>query len=377
MAAFDGTFPAKFVVPDRVKKGAIVRAGCELDTDLVDTLEAGTELEVVEKGLNAKGTVRYRLAKPCEGWVSEKSVEFVPPPEPEPVDPEKDPEAFMAQSPLTAKGAVLFKVTNGVGVVTLNQPENNNALSAAIFIGLLRCVKYAYDHVGSVRVVFVKSAGRIFCAGGDPKDFQKAQKMNDDVGEGTPEDNAKSAQEFANRLKYINECPVPVVALVQGPVFGGGVGICSVCDMVVATERATFQLSEVKLGVIPATISPYVVEAFGVRASRRYFVTGEPIPAPVCKEFGFVSEVVKDVAALEAAAQKICDNFTLAAPKAVAASKALVQGVALKEITPEIIAYTADQLAKIRVDGEAVDGMVALLAKKKPPWAKEPLTVKL
>lgn len=377
MAAFDGTYPATFVVPDRVKKGAIVRAGCELDTDLVGTLDAGTELVIAEAGKNKKGTVRYRLTKPVEGWVSDKSVEWVAPPEPEPVDPETDPEAFMAQSPLCSAGAVLFKVSGGVGVVTLNQPENNNALSAAIFIGLLRCVKYAYEHVGSLRVVFVKSSGRIWCAGGDPKDFQKAQAMVAAGGAGDPEDNDKGAHEFAGRLKYINECPVPLIGLIAGPVFGGGVGIASVFDMVVCTERAVFQLSEVKLGVIPATISPYVVQAMGVRASRRFFITGEPMPAAVCKDIGFVSEVVKDVRALEEAAQKICDNFTLAAPKAVAASKALVQGVAFKVITDDVISYTADQLAKIRVDSEAVDGMVALLAKKKPPWAADPLKVKL
>ena len=421
MAAFDGTsFPAKFVVPGRVAKGAIVRAGCELDTALVETCMPGTEMEVVEVGTNAKGTTRYRLVKPVEGWVSDKSVEYVPPPEAEPADPTDDLEAFMAQSPITTKGAVLFKVEDGVGVVTFNQPENNNALSAAIFVGLMRrgaarnvrgtrrcglaesqrsvqkigrrdveralffrapdgasprrCVKYAYDHVGELRVIFIKSAGRIWCAGGDPKDFQAAQKME---SEGRAADNSAGAQEFANRLKYVNECPVPVVALVAGPVFGGGVGICSVCDMVVCTERAAFQLSEVKLGVIPATISPYVVQAMGVRNARRYFTTGEPINAATAEAIGLASEVVKDVKGLEEAAQKICDNFTLAAPHAVAASKALVFGVGGKEITPELVDYTAAQLASIRVKGEAVVGMKALLAKQKPDWAKKPLKVKL
>ena len=272
----------------------------------------------------------------------------------------------MAQSPITTKGAVLFKVEDGVGVVTFNQPENNNALSAAIFVGLMRrgaarhsnlqldfnlrvcddfdarpssvrrdlaerrrsvpkvgrvdvdaterahfflapdvasprrCVKYAYDHVGELRVIFIKSAGRIWCAGGDPKDFQAAQKME---SEGRAADNSAGAQEFANRLKYVNECPVPVVALVAGPVFGGGVGICSVCDMVVCTERAAFQLSEVKLGVIPATISPYVVQAMGVRNARRYFTTGEPINAATAEAIGLASEVVKDVKGLE-----LCGN---------------------------------------------------------------------
>ncbi|KAK7249808.1 delta3,5-delta2,4-dienoyl-CoA isomerase [Aureococcus anophagefferens] len=423
MAAFDGTsFPAKFVVPGRVAKGAIVRAGCELDTALVETCMPGTEMEVVEVGTNAKGTTRYRLVTPVEGWVSDKSVEYVPPPEAEPADPTDDLEAFMAQSPITTKGAVLFKVEDGVGVVTFNQPENNNALSAAIFVGLMRrgaarnnvhvelqaavvearnprhgtrpCVKYAYDHVGELRVIFIKSAGRIWCAGGDPKDFQAAQKME---SEGRAADNSAGAQEFANRLKYVNECPVPVVALVAGPVFGGGVGICSVCDMVVCTERAAFQLSEVKLGVIPATISPYVVhcvqikssnrlqshwlictqvvQAMGVRNARRYFTTGEPINAATAEAIGLV-EVVKDVKGLEEAAQKICDNFTLAAPHAVAASKALVFGVGGKEITPELVDYTAAQLAPIRVQGRGVVGMKAALAQQKPDWAKKPLKVK-
>ncbi|EGB04030.1 hypothetical protein AURANDRAFT_33192, partial [Aureococcus anophagefferens] len=225
-----------------------------------------------------------------------------------------------------------------------------------------------------LRVIFIKSAGRIWCAGGDPKDFQAAQKME---SEGRAADNSAGAQEFANRLKYVNECPVPVVALVAGPVFGGGVGICSVCDMVVCTERAAFQLSEVKLGVIPATISPYVVQAMGVRNARRYFTTGEPINAATAEAIGLASEVVKDVKGLEEAAQKICDNFTLAAPHAVAASKALVFGVGGKEITPELVDYTAAQLASIRVKGEAVVGMKALLAKQKPDWAKKPLKVKL
>ena len=145
-------------------------------------------------------------------------------------------------------------------------------------------------------MIFIKSAGRIWCAGGDPKDFQAAQKME---SEGRAADNSAGAQEFANRLKYVNECPVPVVALVAGPVFGGGVGICSVCDMVVCTERAAFQLSEVKLGVIPATISPYVVQAMGVRNARRYFTTGEPINAATAEAIGLASEVVKDVKGLE------------------------------------------------------------------------------
>ncbi|KAH8043946.1 delta-3,5-delta-2,4-dienoyl-CoA isomerase [Aureococcus anophagefferens] len=246
-------------------------------------------MEVVEVGTNAKGTTRYRLVTPVEGWVSDKSVEYVPRPEAEPADPTDDLEAFMAQSPITTKGAVLFKVEDGVGVVTFNQPENNNALSAAIFVGLMRrgaarnvhgtrpCVKYAYDHVGELRVIFIKSAGRIWSS--------------------------------ANRLST-SRVPVPVVALVAGPVFGGGVGICSVCDMVVCTERAAFQLSEVKLGVIPATISPYVVQAMGVRNARRYFTTGEPINAATAEAIGLASEVVKDVKGLEEAAQSHRDNFT-------------------------------------------------------------------
>ena len=115
----------------------------------------------------------------------------------------------------------------------------------------------------------------------------------------------------------------------------------------------------------------------GVRNARRYFTTGEPINAATAEAIGLASEVVKDVKGLEEAAQKICDNFTLAAPHAVAASKALVFGVGGKEITPELVDYTAAQLASIRVKGEAVVGMKALLAKQKPDWAKKPLKVKL
>ncbi|KAH8048870.1 delta-3,5-delta-2,4-dienoyl-CoA isomerase [Aureococcus anophagefferens] len=282
-------------------------------------------MEVVEVGTNAKGTTRYRLVTPVEGWVSDKSVEYVPPPEAEPADPTDDLEAFMAQSPITTKGAVLFKVEDGVGVVTFNQPENNSAQRPS------SCVKYAYDHVGELRVIFIKSAGRIWCAGGDPRDFQAAQKME---SEGRAADNSAGAQEFANRLKYVNECPVPVVALVAGPVFGGGVGICSVCDMVVCTGSGV-PAQRVKLGVIPrrSPSSSTVVQAMGVRNARRYFTTGEPINAATAEAIGLASEVVKDVKGLEEAAQKICDNFTLAAPHAVAASKALVFGVGGKEIT--------------------------------------------
>ena len=156
---------------------------------------------------------------------------------------------------------------------------------------------------------------------------------------------------------------------------GGGFGLLSCCDCVIARKTAFFALSEVKLGVIPATISPYVVAKINPSNARRLFMTGETINAEKAKEIGLIQEIVATPEELAKAAQSICDVMTLAAPRAVAASKRLVRSVQYKPIDPELMEFTANQLAEIRMGTESTDGMAAVQKGAKPAWAAKPRQV--
>jgi len=261
-----------------------------------------------------------------------------------------------------------------VAVMTMNRPAEKNAIDDNISAGLMLAIK-RIKATPSLRVVFWTGNGAMFCAGGDPKGFQKAQELGKKAaGTGEADLNSEGAGQFATMLKDLDALPVYLVALAQGSAMGGGFGFLSVCDCVIARKTAFFALSEVKLGVIPATISPYVVGKIGASNSRRLFMTGETINAEKAKEIGLVQEVVNMPEDLVKEAQKICDIMALAAPRAVAASKSLVRNVQYKPITQEVMDYTAGELAKIRMGEEATGGMIAVQAGKKAPWAEHKVT---
>jgi methylglutaconyl-CoA hydratase len=261
-----------------------------------------------------------------------------------------------------------------VAVITLNRPAAKNAIDDKLTAGLELSIRRVLA-TKSLRVVFLTGNGAMFCAGGDPKSFQAAKAAADAAkATGAPSMNDASAGEFANLLHALNSLPVYVVGLANGSAMGGGFGFLCCCDTVIARRGCFFALSEVKLGVIPATISPYVVAKIGPSNARRLFMTGETLNVDKAVAIGLVQEVVDTIPALAQEAQKVCEVMKLAAPGAVAAAKALVRNVQYQPITAELQAYTAKQLAEVRSSDESVGGMAAVQAGQKPPWAASPLT---
>jgi methylglutaconyl-CoA hydratase len=183
----------------------------------------------------------------------------------------------------------------------------------------------------------------------------------------TRDENLADAGQLAAMLKAIYECPKPTIAAVQGDVFAGGMGLVAACDMAVSVRTATYCLSEVKLGLIPATISPYVIRAMGTRASHRYFLTAERFSAEEAHRIGFVHELV-DAEALDAKVNELAQALVSASPAAVKACKQLVQDVAERPIDDALIAATVQGIAEIRASEQGREGVQSFLQKRKPAW---------
>ena len=245
-----------------------------------------------------------------------------------------------------------MNATKTVAVISLNRPDAKNAINAGMQQGLELSIARVKASP-SIRVVFLTGNGAMFCAGGDPKMFQANAASITEKGE----DHSGS---FATMLANLNGLPVYVVALANGSAMGGGFGLLCCCDCVIARKTAFFALSEVKLGVIPATISPYVVAKIGPSNARRLFMTGETISGEKAIAAGLVQEVVDSPEALVVAAQKICDTMLLAAPGAVASAKDLVMAVQYRPITPELMKHTATELSRVRLPCH----------KKRRPWQR-------
>ncbi len=261
----------------------------------------------------------------------------------------------MAEQPVTLKATQA-----GVATITLNRPEVHNAFNAEV-IELLSEIFEDLAGADGVRVVLLAAAGKSFSAGADLNWMKRA-------GSFTEEENREDARALGEMLRRLNRLPKPTVALVQGSAFGGGVGLMAACDMVVAVREAAFSLSEVKLGLIPATIAPYVVAAIGERQARRYFLTGERFDAEAARRIGLVHELVEDGAALVAAGERIVERLFAAAPGALADAKELVAAVAGKPIDGSLIEDTARRIAERRAHDEAREGIAAFLEKRKPDW---------
>jgi methylglutaconyl-CoA hydratase len=214
-----------------------------------------------------------------------------------------------------------------------------------------------------VRVVVLASEGKNFSAGADLGWMKR-------MAEYDYQHNHQDARLLAEMLQALHELPQPTIARVRGAAFGGAVGLVSCCDMAVAEERASFCLSEVKIGLIPATISPYVIKAMGERAARRYFTTAERFPASQALSLGLVSEVVGD-GDLDPTINRLIEALLQNGPMAVRAAKRLVADIAGRAITPELIEDTCGRIARIRTSEEGQEGLGAFLAKRKPSWISE------
>lgn len=252
--------------------------------------------------------------------------------------------------------------SRGVATVTLDRPEKHNAFGDALIAELAD----AFRRLGadeSVRAVVLAANGKSFSAGADI-DWMKRMA-------GAPEDeNRRDARALADMLRLLNDMPKPTVALVQGAAFGGGVGLVACCDIALAADGAVFALSEVRLGLIPATIGPYVVAAVGERMARRYFLTGERFDAAAALAIGLVHRVVPG-AELAAAGEKVLVDLLAGGPKAQAEAKALVRAIAGRPIAADVIEDTAARIARIRTGTEAREGFDAFLAKRKPSWVRD------
>ena len=214
----------------------------------------------------------------------------------------------------------------------------------------------------NVRAMVLGSEGKSFSAGADLEWMKRMASYSYD-------ENLRDASALALMLKTLNEIPQPTIARVQGPAFGGAVGLVSCCDMAVAASAASFSLSEVKIGLVPATISPYVIAAIGQRAARRYFVTAERFDAHRALQLGLVNEVV-DAEQLDQEIDRLINTLLANGPEAVTGAKQLVFDVAGKPIDQQLIDATCETIAAIRVSEQGQEGLQAFLERRKPQWIK-------
>ncbi|HET6519873.1 MAG TPA: enoyl-CoA hydratase-related protein [Geminicoccaceae bacterium] len=255
--------------------------------------------------------------------------------------------------------AVLTEASGGVLLITLNRPERFNAISFQMFDelhDLLPKVRTDAD----VRAVVLTGAGRSFSAGGDAAWMRRSATL-------TEVENIKGAREMSGLLETLDQLPKPTLALVNGPAFGGGFGLVCCCDVAVAADTATFSLSEVKLGLIPATIAPYVLAAIGPRQMRRYALTGERLSAAEAARIGAVHEVVPAMY-LEAAAEKMLGRLLEGGPRAQAEAKRFIRELRERPPGPEVADLTAERIARLRASPEGQEGLSAFLEKRQPAW---------
>jgi methylglutaconyl-CoA hydratase len=251
----------------------------------------------------------------------------------------------------------------GVARVIMQRPEIHNAFDDAL-IADLEAAFAAITQDDSVRVVVLQAEGKSFSAGADLNWMRRMAGYS-------RAENVQDAGGLARMLAAIENCPKPVIARVQGAAFGGGVGLVACCDIVVAAERAKFCLSEVKLGLIPAVISPYVVAAIGQRACRRYFLTAESFDAHTAQALGLVSEVTTDTG-LDDAVDALVATLLANGPMAMGRAKDLIRAVSQRPISQDLINETAERIADTRASIEGREGLAAFLEKRPPAWKPTP-----
>jgi methylglutaconyl-CoA hydratase len=242
----------------------------------------------------------------------------------------------------------------------LNRPEQRNALNDLILNSISRSLETLEKDSGC-RVVVLAGRGAAFCAGGDLSRMEQASKM-------TIAKSKAEAGRFAALLYRMHTYPKPLLARVHGAAFAGGMGLAAACDLVVAAEEAEFCLPEVRIGLVPAMISPYIVRAIGEQQARRYILTGERLLAREAHRIGFVHECVP-MAELDARVEKFAAQLAQAGPQALARSKKLLARVAKAPVGPALAVHTAGVLAQARAGDEAREGIRSFLEKRRPRWS--------
>ncbi len=247
-----------------------------------------------------------------------------------------------------------------LATVTLNRPDVRNAFNETSIAEIAQVfAQLSVDD--SVRAVVLAANGPAFCAGADLNWMKKMAAYSH------AENHADAAQ-LANMLRNIYLCNKPVIAKVQGDCYAGGMGLVTACDIIVAQRSVNFCLSEVRLGLIPATISPYVIKAMGEQAARRYFITAERFDAHKALQLGMVHEIAEDAGQLDEITANIVRNLVGNSPNAVLQAKRLVREVAGRSVDDALLADTAQRIADIRASSEGREGVMSFLEKRKPSW---------
>lgn len=267
-------------------------------------------------------------------------------------DPAPDANDDLVQIDATADGVVF---------VTINRPQKKNAFDAATIAALYEAFE-TLQGADRVRVVFIRGAGGTFSAGADLNWMR-------DAADWSESDNRDDAMGLAKMLKALHDVPALTVALVEGAAMGGGAGIVAACDMAVAVEGARFAFSEVKLGLIPATIAPYVIEAVGARRARQLFLTANIFDADYAAHAGLIDMVLPE-GSVDEFISMLTDSLSANAPGAMGDAKRLVNDVAGEEIDNRLLEETAKRIARARVSAEGQEGVRAFLDKRAPSWAQ-------
>jgi methylglutaconyl-CoA hydratase len=247
-----------------------------------------------------------------------------------------------------------------LGLVTLNRADRHNAFDDTMVAELTEALR-SMEAEDAIRVIVLAAAGRSFSAGADLNWMKRMAGFSMD-------DNRRDAMGLAALMRTLAHLRKPTVARVQGPAFGGGVGLVACCDIAVATTNATFSFSEARLGIIPAVISPYVVAAIGERAARRYFLTAERFDAAEAWRLGLVHEIANDDAGMDEKIGDVVDALLTCGPVAQMEAKALLRAVSGRAVTSELIQDTAERIAKIRSSPEGREGIAAFLEKRRAAW---------
>jgi methylglutaconyl-CoA hydratase len=254
---------------------------------------------------------------------------------------------------------LLLTVNAGVAELRLNRPEVRNAFNDEVILEVTQAIN-DLSMRDDVRCIVLAANGTAFCAGADLNwmrsmaDYSHAENLAD-------------AAKLAEMMATLYACPKPTIAKIQGDVYAGGTGLVAACDIAVCVDTAFFCLSEARLGLTPATISPYVIRAMGVRAAQRYFLSAERFDAAQALRMGFLHEVVA-ADQLDAKVAEITKALCQTGPVAVSLCKKLVQDVAGQEITPALVEMTVAAIADVRVSPEGREGLQSFLQKRKPAW---------
>ena len=250
--------------------------------------------------------------------------------------------------------------SQGVATLTLNRPDVHNAFDDVMIAELLKALKEV-EESDSARVLVLRSEGKNFSAGADLNWMRSMADKN-------YQQNVDDAGELGLLMKRLDLLSKPSIALVQGAAFGGAVGLAACCDIVLAQPRSSFCLSEVKIGLIPAVISPYVVRTIGERQSRRYMLTAERFFADKAQELGLVNDVVED---FDEPLNKLLEALLANSPQAVGACKKLIRNVGSRPIDKDVREHTIKAIAEIRVSDEGQEGLSAFLEKRPAAWLKQ------